>query len=184
METLNLNLGGQALQLLVSREGVEPLVALKPLCEAVGLDWKTQLRRTSGNPQFRCGLMTIPSAGGPQQTLCLPVCEIGMWLCTINANRVREDIKSKLLEFQRHLQVVIHEHLSGRLTTQVIEQLQKTVAILQDHVAQLTFKLIDMQEDNQEMRAELRAHSILDKTLISNAGRQLAAQKAAKKAIN
>jgi hypothetical protein len=177
MENLVLNLGAYQLSLAVSREGKEPVVALKPVCEAVGLDWKTQLRRTQNNPQFRCGHMTIPSAGGPQETLCIPVCQVGMWLCTINANRVKEEIRPKLLAFQEHLQVVIHEHLQGNLT---MERLKK----LEDVIAHMTILIHELQDDNAELRQQLQVTSMLDRTLVSNAGRQLAAYKAAKKLIN
>jgi hypothetical protein len=184
MNNLVLNIGQYQLNLLVSNHGGEDYIALKPLCEALGLSWPRQTKRTQGNPQFRCCLKAIPSAGGMQDMLCLPVLQIGMWLCTINANRVNDESRPKLLAFQEQLQVVIHDHLTGKLSMERLQSLEQSVKILSEVVARLEFKIHDLRTENAELRAQLRATSILDKTLVSNAGRHLAAHKKAQKSIN
>jgi hypothetical protein len=66
--------------LIVDDESVH--VALKPIVEGMGLDWKSQYRRVSDDPILSKGMvtMTIPSGGGPQETVCLPLSMIPGWI--------------------------------------------------------------------------------------------------------
>lgn len=103
-----------------------------------------------------------------QDTLCIPVSQVGMWLCTINASRVSEDVRPKLLAFQEHLQIVVHDYLTGRLTS---ERLQKLEALVMTLVGELEA----LKQENLTLKEKLCASNALDRALVSNAGRQLAA---------
>lgn len=66
--------------------------------------------------------------------LCIPVKQLGMWLCTVNANRVKPEIREKLIQFQMHLQVAIHDALTGRVSWEVVEALRAEVNEIRQHV--------------------------------------------------
>lgn len=163
MENIILNVGKYQLSLLINKHNDEHYVAVKPLCEALGLLAHKQVERLKRNPQFRGAHMGAPSSGGIQTTYCIPVCEVGMFLCTINASKVSEHIRPQLVEFQRHLQVVIHDHLTGNLTQERIKHLEDIIGVL--------LRRIDALESQQGLD-------------ISHAGRQLAAHKRALKSVN
>lgn len=66
---------------LVEHEG-EPFTPLKPICQAIGLDWASQYTKLTGDPQrWGCCAIASPTAGGEQHTLCLPVRRLSGWLC-------------------------------------------------------------------------------------------------------
>lgn len=48
-------------------------VAIKPICEALGIDWKSQYQRIKDDPVLNEGMVTvtIPSPGGSQETTLL-----------------------------------------------------------------------------------------------------------------
>lgn len=82
-------------------EGETPYAAVKPICDALGIDRKSQQRRLNDDPERWGGaVMTLPSPGGGQQTLCLPLYNVPAWLMTIQRGRVRPALRDKLLRYQ------------------------------------------------------------------------------------
>lgn len=79
----------------------EPYTSMKPIVEAMGLDWRTQQRKLEDN-KARWGMviMTIPSNGGPQQTLCLPLRKLPGYLAAIQPGRVSAHTRVKILQYQ------------------------------------------------------------------------------------
>ncbi len=60
-------------------------VAMKPIVENIGLDWKSQYAKlVSQREKFGCGDITIPTKGGVQQMLCIPLKKLNGWLFSIN----------------------------------------------------------------------------------------------------
>lgn len=130
MNELDLVVGKQTLTVFVQEQDGEQWVAVKPLCDALGLASWRQKQRLESNPQFKVATYVAPSDSGMQEMISIPVKQIGMWICTINANKVKPEVKQALLDFQMHLQVVIHDALTGRVTAGVIEKLEKIIAYL------------------------------------------------------
>lgn len=79
------------------------LVAVKPICENLGLDWKSQHRRIAKSPILKEGvvIMTIPSVNGKQDTTCLPLELIPGWLFGVEVGRARPEIRERLKAYQR-----------------------------------------------------------------------------------
>ena len=67
-------------------------VALKPICDSMGLPWNRQRRRIQRDPILSEGgtMVVLPSPGGAQETLCLKLELINGWLFTIDESRVKE----------------------------------------------------------------------------------------------
>ncbi|TBV91293.1 hypothetical protein E0E53_21350 [Azotobacter chroococcum] len=107
MSNTNLQLGtvdfhGQTLAVITGPAG-ERLVAMKPICEAIGLDWKSQYSRIQRNQVLKEGMviMTTPSPGGEQETTCLPLDYLNGWLFGVDASRVKPEIRERLVQYQR-----------------------------------------------------------------------------------
>ena len=144
MKELSLRVGNVDLATFVSAESPDALIALRPLVECLGMSWSTQAHKILRNPQFTCVHMnTHDSIGREQEMLCIPVQQVGMWLCTVNANKVRADIKDKVLQFQMHLQVVIHDALTGRVTREAMQRLEAMCVHFQKQLAEQQ-RVIDM----------------------------------------
>ena len=89
-----------------------PHVAMKPICENIGLDWDAQRKRIRRNLVLNKGavIMDVPSEGGDQETLCLPLSKLNGWLFGVDANRVREEIKPRLIQYQEECFDVLFRH--------------------------------------------------------------------------
>jgi len=87
-------------------------VAMKPICENIGLDWDAQRQRIRRHPVLNQGavVITVPSAGGDQQTACLPLDMINGWLFSIDVYRVREDVQPRLIRYQLECFEVLSRH--------------------------------------------------------------------------
>ncbi|MDV7209894.1 phage antirepressor N-terminal domain-containing protein [Azotobacter beijerinckii] len=87
--------------MLVEHEG-QPYVPMKPVVEGIGLDWGGQAKRlTANNARWGISVMEIPSAGGMQQAVCLPLRKLAGWLSTVQASRVKSDgVRAKIVEYQ------------------------------------------------------------------------------------
>ncbi|WP_114152642.1 phage antirepressor N-terminal domain-containing protein [Chromobacterium haemolyticum] len=85
---------------LVERNN-EPYTPMKPIVEGMGLDWKAQYRRlTDSVERWGMVIMTIPSGGGGQEMMCMPLRKLAGWLMTIQTNRVKPEIRDHIVAYQ------------------------------------------------------------------------------------
>lgn len=80
-------------------------VSLSDLCAALGLDRSSQLRRIRSHALLQAGLarFLVQQAGGPQVQDCIHLQTASNWLVTINAARVADPVRNRLIYLQQHL---------------------------------------------------------------------------------
>lgn len=89
----------------------EPFVALKPMCEAIGIDVDTQRRKLDQAGWARTVIMTAhDSTGRTQRMVGLHADCIPMWLATINSSRVAPDARSVLIAYQREAAKALRDY--------------------------------------------------------------------------
>lgn len=88
----------------------EPYTAMRPIVEGMGIDWKSQHRKLVSSERFGVVEMTTPSAGGPQQSLCMPVRKLPGWLMTIHPRKVRPELKARILAYQNECDDVLWQY--------------------------------------------------------------------------
>lgn len=78
-------------------------VAMKPICENIGLNWDAQRQRINRDEVLAQGtvIITAPTKGGLQEMLCLPIHYLNGWLFGVDANRVKAEIKDKLITYKK-----------------------------------------------------------------------------------
>ncbi|UZA36832.1 phage antirepressor N-terminal domain-containing protein [Moraxella bovis] len=88
--------------LTLQKDGVA-YVAMKPICENIGLDWKSQFARIKRDEVLAQGMViiTTPTKGGLQEMLCLPIHYLNGWLFGVDTNRVKAEIKDKLITYKK-----------------------------------------------------------------------------------
>lgn len=93
-------------------------VAMKPIVENLGMSWGTQQQKLARHiGKFGCIHMNIPSAGGIQKMLVLPLKKLNGWLFSINPEKVRADIRDKLIQYQEECFTVLHDYWTkGQVT--------------------------------------------------------------------
>lgn len=100
------------------RDGDDYYAAIVPICDGLGIDSQNQVQRLRGHPVFAKGvtLSITPSAGGPQRTWCLRSDLVGAWLMIIHPNRVRPEVRDRLIALQTDCARAIDRHLRGVAT--------------------------------------------------------------------
>lgn len=111
----NISFNGQTVPVFTQNN--QHYVAMKPICENIGLNWKAQYDRIKRHAVLGEGMvmMTTPSKGGEQQTICLPLDYLNGWLFGVEANRVKPQIRESLLQYQRECFRVLNEHFNPRV---------------------------------------------------------------------
>lgn len=98
------------------------LVAIRPICEAIGLDRKAQQNRINRDPVLStCGvIMTLRLPGDSQarEVLFLDLEYLNGWLFGIDANRVKPELRETVIDYQKHCYHVLFQHFHGKPAVQ------------------------------------------------------------------
>ncbi len=99
----------------------KPYVVMKPICENIGLDWRSQLKRIKRNQVLNQGvvMMTTPSVKGDQDSVALPLGMLNGWLMGVDANKVRPEIKDTLIKYQLECYDVLYQHFMPKPPKQI-----------------------------------------------------------------
>jgi hypothetical protein len=93
-----------------------PYVAIKPICDALTINWPSQLQRIKRHPVMAGGMVviTMPSASGDQPTVCLPLALLNGWLFGVSVSRVCDPARrARLIEYQRECFGVLAQHFGA-----------------------------------------------------------------------
>ncbi|MDW4881690.1 phage antirepressor N-terminal domain-containing protein [Escherichia coli] len=87
-------------------------VAMKPIVENLGMSWSTQQTKLMKQiSKFNCVHMNMFAADGKlRKLLCLPLTKLNGWLFSINPEKVRADIRDKLIQYQEECFTVLHDY--------------------------------------------------------------------------
>ncbi|EAM8309356.1 phage antirepressor Ant [Salmonella enterica] len=87
-------------------------VAMKPIVETLGMSWSTQQTKLMKQiSKFNCVHMNMVAADGKlRKLLCLPLKKLNGWLFSINPEKVRADIRDKLIQYQEECFTVLHDY--------------------------------------------------------------------------
>lgn len=125
-EIVTVNFRGDQLYGFKQDDGT--FLALKPMVEAMGLDWSAQLKRVKRDPILAEGMamMATPfGRGGDQECACIKLELINGWLFTIDSSRItNEDVRQKVQTYQRECYQVLHDHFAGKRQRQSIDEIE------------------------------------------------------------
>ncbi|AUI88178.1 hypothetical protein BS333_17620 [Vibrio azureus] len=98
--------------LLVVEYNNEPYIPMKPIVEGIGLNWKTQYRKLTGNSErWTMVIMTmVASDNKPRERICIPLRKLFGWLQTLQPSRIRREIRDKVIQYQTECDDVLWRH--------------------------------------------------------------------------
>ena len=90
-------------------------VAVKPICDRLGLSWSAQRERINRDDLLRedSRMMRLPSLGGAQDSLCLALRLINGWLFGIDVARVKPELREAVLAYKRECYEVLADRFLG-----------------------------------------------------------------------
>ncbi|ENM5897369.1 phage antirepressor N-terminal domain-containing protein [Vibrio mimicus] len=99
----------------------EPYTPMKSIVEGMGMSWQGQHEKIKSNPE-RWGIkvILIPSFVRNNAMTCLPLRKLFGWLQTLQPNRVREDIRDKVIQYQNECDDVLWKYWTKQHETPVM----------------------------------------------------------------
>lgn len=95
----------------------KPFVALRPMCEALGIDADTQRRKLAGKSWACTVIMTVEVGGQGREMFMIDRRTMTMWLATIDENRVAEEARPTVQAFQAEAADALDAYFSTGVAT-------------------------------------------------------------------
>jgi len=147
----------------------EVYVSLRQLCDLLGVSYQGQIRRINDDPVLAgqvkgVNITFTPSGGrggGAQVTNCLPIDYLNGWLFGINANRVKKEVRERLIIYQEKCYKVLAEAFrEGRLTTDPsFEELLRQASADVVEAYQIALAIMKLAQNQVVLEARLDDHS-------------------------
>src|SRR5690606_25577932 len=114
-------------KILVIENG-EKLVPIKPICQALGVDFAGQKEKIENDELLGPTVGLSPTVGGDgkeREMFCLPYKFIFGWLFTINPKNVKEEAKESVINYKLACYNALYQSFTD--TQEFLEQKQKLV---------------------------------------------------------
>lgn len=137
-------------------EDGQVFVPIKPLCEALGIDNKSQQEAVKNHPIWGSTMVLKTTVGGDEkqrEMLCIPLKYAFGWLMGIDARLVKPEAYDSVVRYQE----AAYEALYDRFFLEPAMQKRKLMLLLEKENAILQAELQKKEINNRikEMRAEL-----------------------------
>lgn len=96
-------------------ENGEKLVPIKPICEALNVDYSGQLQRLKEDQILSSVMELSPTTGKDGKTYemqCLPIKYMFGWLFRIDARNVKEEAKEAVLNYQMKCYDILYDYFT------------------------------------------------------------------------
>lgn len=117
MKTTNVAIvNGISLQVVSSEN--EQLVAIKPVCEILGVSLQGQLEKLKSHPVFSSVIkmvFTTGADGKSYEMACLPLRYLPGWVFSIHPEKVKEDVYETIIEYQKKCIDVLYDYFFSRV---------------------------------------------------------------------
>lgn len=94
----------------------KPYVAMRPVVENLGLDWKAQHAKIT--ERFKSTVAMITTVGQDRkqrEMLCLPISKIAAFLYSINPSKVKPELRETVIAYQNECDDVLFKHFFNQL---------------------------------------------------------------------
>jgi len=88
---------------IVAGNDPKKLVPIKPICDALGIDFPNQFRKIKEDEDLNSTIVlstTVASDGKDREMACLPIEFVFGWLFTINPKNVKEDARESVRKYR------------------------------------------------------------------------------------
>jgi hypothetical protein len=93
-------------------------VVVRRVCEALGIDAKTQQRKIESRSTWATKvIMTSDASGRSRMQTCIDLDSLPVWLANVDEARVSDAVRPKLVRFQREVRDVLARHFGGSRTS-------------------------------------------------------------------
>lgn len=94
----------------------EQLIPIKPICEALGVNYTTQIEKLKSHPIYSSTipLLRIVAADGKEREMsCLLLRYLSGWIFSIHPDNVKEEIRENLIQCQMKCNDILYDYFFG-----------------------------------------------------------------------
>lgn len=142
VSTINVPFHGNNLY-VVNYNG-QPYVPMKPIVDGMGMDWASQFTKLKQKFSSTIAEITMVAEDGKERNMiCLALRKLAGWLHTISPNKVKAEIRDKVIQYQEECDDVLYEYwttgevkakprkqvkqIAGRITSEQQEAIKQLV---------------------------------------------------------
>lgn len=92
-------------------------VVIKNICEALGLAFKPQYTKIQSDFTYQSKLIKVKTNGGMQDVFCIPLSKLNGWLFSINPNKVKPEVRQKLIDYKNECFDVLYNHFNPKVNS-------------------------------------------------------------------
>lgn len=161
---------GDELTAVLVRVKGQPVIYIpvRPICDFMGVDWSSQRQRINRDPVLSqelipCVVVTT-TQGQPDQRremACLPLDMINGWLFGINATRVKEDLRDRLIQYQRECYRVLADAFVNRIISDDWMQTNPETMMALQQIRENALAVAGLAEEQMRMMARLDKAAIV-----------------------
>ncbi len=122
-------------------------VAITSIVDALGVSRARQREKITQEERWTHKCLPCQTPGGTQEMLCIPLRKLNGWLFSINPNKVRPDLKERVIQYQEECFEVLHDYWQGKTVSR--QNASQTVFDKIDND-----KLAKLQRQNKELAWE------------------------------
>lgn len=158
-------------EILISNNGTEKIVAIKPICKALGIAYSRQFTKIKEDSSLGSRVtsgITTGADGKSYEMVHLPLKYIFGWLFTINPENVNPDVKQQIINYRELCYEKLFDSFTKRdnlLKEKVLYQIQ--IEKLEDEL-KTDSRYIEIQKLKSSIKITSQQFNDLNKDVINN----------------
>lgn len=139
-------------------------VAMKPICENIGIDWRAQRQRIVRDEVLYSTVViitTVAEDAKNREMLCIPIKKLNGWLFGLNPNKVRADLKERLENYQEECFLALWDYWTEGVARR--DEVKNKLALWQQKKAEYAQRAGERGKLLQQCKSEKRTleHELL-----------------------
>ncbi|MDM2789214.1 phage antirepressor N-terminal domain-containing protein [Citrobacter sp. Cpo113] len=119
LQNCTINVPFHGSELYVIEHNGEPYTPMRPIIDGMGMDWASQFTKLKQRFKTYVVKITMQLPGDDQRrdVICLALRKLAAWLNTISPNKVRPEIRERVIRYQEECDDVLYEYWTkGQVT--------------------------------------------------------------------
>ncbi len=108
MELIKVDFNNDSIEIIEETQSV----VIKDICLALGIDGNTQIKKLQADESYESKLIKVQTRGGLQEVFTIPLSKLNGWLFSINPNKVKPEVKQKLIEYKKECFNVLNNYFN------------------------------------------------------------------------
>ncbi len=144
MELIKVDFNNDSIEVIEKNQSI----VVKDICEHIGLNAKGQIKKLQEDESYESKLIKVQTKGGLQEVFTIPLSKLNGWLFSINPNKVKPEVKQKLIEYKKECFNVLNNYFNNGIALnhrasqtdiqKILSELEKQKQEIKDLKNQLT----------------------------------------------